>query len=674
MIARWGSYHGNSLGALDLSGRRPLRRPYEAWLGRFRHVSAAYPYRGGRCRARRRWTTQALAAELEVAIRRPGAGRVAAFVAEPIVGATLAAVEPPDGLLAGHRRRLPPPRRAAHRRRGHDRLRADRHAGSAMDHWGVRPDLLVAAKGATSGYWPFGFVAASGEVCETVTARGGFVHGFTYSHQPVAAAVAREVLRILEDEGWSRRARRRASGCRRSSASGSAATRTSATSAAAACSSGWSSSGTARRAGRTRAPRASPRRSSGRARARAARSTRDGQRQRHRRRHDPARPAVRRHRRRARPDRGRADGLDRPRRGLDRGGRAGPRHPVRNSKGAVSSAAWTMSRRSQAAGRSHGAPARVAPARSGPPGRRSPGGVAAAMPSGSWRSWRCRRPRRDRTPGRSASPSPRVVLVDPGGALAIVDGAGGGRTVHAPSGTAFTFPAWSPDGNPRRGRRQHGGRRRDQVFGTGPDATAEGRPCTRAATRRRSTCTGRPTAARSRSSPSRARASPCGPRRWTAAPRRRSCARARRCIGPGRIGPDAGPHRRGRGCVPGRGAARRDDDQPDRGVDGRLPGTGRVERRPVRGLRGHEAGRGAAVVAATSDGASRHEVDVFGSAAFGFAPSGPRLAFVAGRRPTPSPRSRSGPSGSSMRRPGPFGRCRRPRSSRSSGHRTDEGL
>ena len=38
VFARWGSYHGNSLGALDLSGRRPLRRPYEAWLGRFRHV------------------------------------------------------------------------------------------------------------------------------------------------------------------------------------------------------------------------------------------------------------------------------------------------------------------------------------------------------------------------------------------------------------------------------------------------------------------------------------------------------------------------------------------------------------------------------------------------------------------------------------------------------------
>lgn len=70
-----------------------------------------------------------------------------------------------------------------------------------LDHWDVRPDLLVAAKGATSGYWPFGFVAASDEIHATVTGAGAFVHGFTYSHGPVAAAVAGAVLAILEAEG-----------------------------------------------------------------------------------------------------------------------------------------------------------------------------------------------------------------------------------------------------------------------------------------------------------------------------------------------------------------------------------------------------------------------------------------------------------------------------------------
>ena len=68
-----------------------------------------------------------------------------------------------------------------------------------VDHGGIRPDLLVAAKGATSGYWPFGFVAAAGPVFETIAA-SGFVHGFTFSHSITGAAVAREVLRILRDE------------------------------------------------------------------------------------------------------------------------------------------------------------------------------------------------------------------------------------------------------------------------------------------------------------------------------------------------------------------------------------------------------------------------------------------------------------------------------------------
>jgi adenosylmethionine-8-amino-7-oxononanoate aminotransferase len=199
VFGRWGSYHGNTLGALDLSGRRTLRRPYEGWLGRFRHVSAAYPYRADEPGANALGSAEALAAELDRAFEAAGPGTVAAFVAEPIVGATLAAAIPPDGYW-------PAIAEVCHR---HGVLliadevmtgfgRTGRWFG--LDHWGVRADILVAAKGAASGYWPFGFVAASGEVHDTVTGGPGFVHGFTYSHAPVGAAVAREVLRILETE------------------------------------------------------------------------------------------------------------------------------------------------------------------------------------------------------------------------------------------------------------------------------------------------------------------------------------------------------------------------------------------------------------------------------------------------------------------------------------------
>jgi adenosylmethionine-8-amino-7-oxononanoate aminotransferase len=200
VFARWGSYHGNTLGALDLSGRRPLRRPYEGWLGRFRHVSAAYPYRGSDPDSHALASADDLVAELDRAFSAAEPGTVAAFVAEPIVGATLAAVVPPDDYW---------PRIADVCRRHGVLLIADEvmtgfgRTGRwfGLDHWGVRADLVVAAKGATSGYWPFGFVAASGAVHDAVTnSTGGFVHGFTYSHAPAGAAVAREVLRILIDE------------------------------------------------------------------------------------------------------------------------------------------------------------------------------------------------------------------------------------------------------------------------------------------------------------------------------------------------------------------------------------------------------------------------------------------------------------------------------------------
>ena len=200
VIARWGSYHGNSLGALDLSGRKPLRRPYEAWLGRFRHVSAAYPYRAGEPGSNALGDADELAAELERAIVAAGPETVAAFVAEPIVGATLAAAVPPDGYWSAIE--------DVCRRHGvlliaDEVMTAFGRTGRwfGVDHWGVRPDILVGAKGATSGYFPFGFVAASGAVRDAVVAEPpGFVHGFTYSHHAVGAAVAGEVLRILEDE------------------------------------------------------------------------------------------------------------------------------------------------------------------------------------------------------------------------------------------------------------------------------------------------------------------------------------------------------------------------------------------------------------------------------------------------------------------------------------------
>ncbi len=199
VLARHGSYHGNTRGALDLSGRDPLRAPYLPWLGLTERVPAVYPYRVDLSGSEH-------AAVLGETITRLGPERVAAFVAEPIGGATTGASVPPGDYW---------PQVAEVCRRHGVLLVADEvmtgfgRTGTwfACDHWDVHPDVLVAGKGASSGYWPLGLVIASGQVHDTVRERGGFVHGFTWSHHPGGAAVGRAVLQRLVDDDLVERSR-----------------------------------------------------------------------------------------------------------------------------------------------------------------------------------------------------------------------------------------------------------------------------------------------------------------------------------------------------------------------------------------------------------------------------------------------------------------------------------
>lgn len=196
VIGRRGSYHGNTLGALDASGKEGLRIPYQPWLGRFRQVGAAYAYR---CELPDHpdGCGRALADELERAILEMGEDRVAAFIAEPVVGATLGAVAAPDDYW--------PAVAEVCRRHGVLLIADEVMTGFGrtgrwfgIEHGGVRPDIVTAAKGSTSGVFPFGFAAASGAVATTVLGRG-FVHGFTWSHNGVGAAVAHAALRRLRE-------------------------------------------------------------------------------------------------------------------------------------------------------------------------------------------------------------------------------------------------------------------------------------------------------------------------------------------------------------------------------------------------------------------------------------------------------------------------------------------
>src|SRR6266545_1564962 len=197
VIGREGSYHGNTRGALDASGRAPLRRPYLPWLTHASHTLAAYEYRCPFGDSHPAGCGRRYADALDAAIRAEGPGTVAAFVAEPVAGAALGAAVPPDDYWPA----------VAEVCRAHGVLlvadevmtgfgRTGRWFG--CDHWGVRPDILVAAKGAASGYWPLGLAVAGGPVHETIS-ESGFTHGFTYSHHVVGAAAGRAVLGILRE-------------------------------------------------------------------------------------------------------------------------------------------------------------------------------------------------------------------------------------------------------------------------------------------------------------------------------------------------------------------------------------------------------------------------------------------------------------------------------------------
>lgn len=193
IISRTHSYHGMTLGALSVSGRPGLRQPYLKMMHSMVHIGPAYPYRDAR-------TGEEMAAELEAAILEAGPQNVAAFLAEPISGASLGAAVPPDDYW--------PSVRAICDRYGVLLVADEVLAGMgrtgrwwSINHWDVKPDIMVASKGTAGGYAPHGFIACEHADVELIrTQLGDFNHGGTFSHHPVAAAAALETLRIMKRE------------------------------------------------------------------------------------------------------------------------------------------------------------------------------------------------------------------------------------------------------------------------------------------------------------------------------------------------------------------------------------------------------------------------------------------------------------------------------------------
>jgi len=197
IISRWQSYHGATLGALSLSGRTGSRKLYTPLLLDFPHIVPAYCYRcpfdkdGESCRFE-------CARDLERVINQEGPEYIAAFIAEPVVGATLGAVPAPEGYFNIIREICD----------RYDILfiadevmtsfgRTGKNFG--MDHYGVIPDLLVGAKGLGAGYFPLGMVVVKDDIFKTYKeGPGKFNHGFTYQGNPLAGAAGLSVLRFIK--------------------------------------------------------------------------------------------------------------------------------------------------------------------------------------------------------------------------------------------------------------------------------------------------------------------------------------------------------------------------------------------------------------------------------------------------------------------------------------------
>lgn len=198
ILSRQQSYHGATLGALAVSGNKRRREIYLPMVREFPHIGMPYCYRCTfDCSDGCRNCGQQYAAELEHAIEAAH-DEAAAFIFEPVSGATLGAVVPPPGYLQSiaeicHRHGV--------------LLIADEvmtgmgrtGRNFAVEHWNIEPDILVTAKGLSSGYAPLGAVIASKKVVEAIAAgSGAFLHGFTYNAHPISLAAGRAVLHQLQ--------------------------------------------------------------------------------------------------------------------------------------------------------------------------------------------------------------------------------------------------------------------------------------------------------------------------------------------------------------------------------------------------------------------------------------------------------------------------------------------
>jgi adenosylmethionine-8-amino-7-oxononanoate aminotransferase len=197
LIARRQSYHGITLGALAIGGRNRQRRAFSPLLIETHHVSPVYEYREKNQGETAEAYGERLAQELEAKIIELGGDNVIAFIAEPVVGATLGAVP----AVPGYFRRV--------------REICDRHGillildevmcgmgrtGTlhACEQEGIAPDIMAIAKGLGGGHMPIGAMLMNEKLFDTIArGSGAFQHSHTYTGHPLACAAALAVQQVI---------------------------------------------------------------------------------------------------------------------------------------------------------------------------------------------------------------------------------------------------------------------------------------------------------------------------------------------------------------------------------------------------------------------------------------------------------------------------------------------
>jgi len=194
IISRWMSYHGNTLGALSASGFVYRRKKFRSLLLDFPHIPPAYCYR---CWYNKEYPSCDLtcAWELERTIKDTGAENISAFIAEPIGGSAIGSVPAPEGYFEIIREICDKYNVlfiADEVQTGFGRTGKN----FGIEHWNAIPDMIICAKGMSSGYAPIGAVITTDEIQSTFT-NEGFRHGFTFGGIPISCAIGYAVLEYM---------------------------------------------------------------------------------------------------------------------------------------------------------------------------------------------------------------------------------------------------------------------------------------------------------------------------------------------------------------------------------------------------------------------------------------------------------------------------------------------